>query len=82
MSATTASGASSRTSGNVSRVARMTASNGLSGRSRVGKTWYSGAAAKRMPSRSIAGCQRDQVCSVTSWPRACSARPSAIIGNA
>src|SRR4051794_3292165 len=82
MSLTIACGRTSATSGRVSRTARTTASNGLSGRSRVGKTWYSGAGAKRIPSASTCSAQRRQVCSTTSWPRAASTRPSAIIGNA
>src|SRR4051812_45456089 len=82
MSETIACGRTSATSGRVSCTARTTASNGLSGRPGVGKTWYSGAGAKRMPSASTCSAQRRHVCSTTSWPRAASARPSAIIGNA
>src|SRR3954454_6371787 len=79
---TIASGRSSATSGRVSPTARTTASYGASGFSSVGKTWYSGAGSKRMPSSSTCDAQRRHVCSTTSWPRATSARPSAIIGNA
>ena len=82
MSATTISGSTSRITRAVSAEARTAATYGLSGRSRVGKTWYSGAAAKRMPSRSTCSRQRDQVSSVTSCPRPASSRPSAIAGKA
>src|SRR5436309_2006344 len=82
MSATTASGRVSATSGRVSTAARTAAWYGFSGRARVGKTWYSGAAAKRMPAASTSSRQRLQVCNVTAWPRIASARPSAIIGKA
>ncbi len=47
-----------------------------------GNTWYSGAAANVKPSASIGARQRSHVCTVTSCPRAASARPRAIIGNA
>ena len=76
------SGANASTDGTVSRAARTAASNGLSGRSRVGKTWYSGAAANVIPAASAGSCQRRQVCSATACPRATSASPSASIGNA
>src|SRR4029079_6092164 len=82
MSATIACGRVSATSGRVSYTARTTAWYGVSGRSSVGKTWYSGAAAKRMPSASTCSSHRRHVWSTTSWPRAASARPRAIIGNA
>ena len=49
MSETARSGANASTDGTVSRAARAAASYGLSGRSRVGKTWYSGAAANVIP---------------------------------
>jgi hypothetical protein len=52
MSAITTSGSTLRISSRVTADALTAAAYGLSGRSRVGKTWYSGAAAKRMPSRS------------------------------
>ena len=61
------SGANAATDGTVSRAARTAASNGLSGRSRVGKTWYSGAAANVIPAASRRllpappGLQRDGV---------------------
>src|SRR4051794_22000064 len=82
MSLTIASGRNSATSGRVSCTARTTASYGASGVSSVGKTWYSGAGSKRIPSAATGSAQRRHVCSTTSWPRATSARPSAIIGNA
>ena len=41
------------------------ASYGCSGRSRVGKTWYSGAAANVIPAASAGSSQRRQVCSAT-----------------
>src|SRR4051812_20099514 len=82
MSLTIASGRNSATGGRVSRTARTTASYGASGFSSVGKTWYSGAASNRIPSASTYGAHCRHVCSTTSCPRATSARPSAIIGNA
>ena len=48
----------------------------------VGNTWYSGAAANVIPAASAGSCQRRQVCSATSCPRATSASPRASIGNA
>src|ERR1035437_125340 len=82
MSATTTSGASSRTSGTVSRVACTTASKKSRGSGPEGNTRYSGAGAKAIPSASTCSRQRSHVCSVTSCPRAASARPRAIIGKA
>src|SRR5881227_2670041 len=70
MSATTASGATSATSGCVSVAARTTAWYGFSGRAGVGKTWYSGAGANRIPAASTCSVHRRQVCSTTSCPRA------------
>jgi hypothetical protein len=66
MSATTTSGSTERISSRVDSDAHTAAAYGFSGLSRVGKTWYSGAAAKRIPSRSTCSRQRDQVSSVTS----------------
>ena len=82
MSETARSGANASTDGTVSRAARAAASYGLSGRSRVGKTWYSGAAANVIPAATACSSQRRQVCSATSCPRATSAPPSASIGKA
>src|SRR4051794_19862652 len=83
MSATTASGANSSISGCVSRAARTAAWYGLSpGVSGVGKTLYSGAGSKRIPSRSTSSRHLVHVCSRTSWPRSTSVLPRAIAGNA
>ena len=82
MSATTTSGRKSRTDGTVSRAARTAAAYGASGCSRVGNTWYSGAAAKAMPPAAACSSQLRHVCSATVWPRATSASPRASIGNA
>ena len=49
MSETAMSGANASTDGTVARAAWTAAWYGLSGRSRVGKTWYSGAAANSIP---------------------------------
>src|SRR5690349_22638097 len=82
MSFTTTCGSSSRIRGRVSSAARAAAAYGFSGRSRVGNTWYSGAGANLIPSRSTSACHRLQVSSVTSWPRSTSFFPTAIAGNA
>ena len=82
MSETAISGAKSRTDGTVARAARTAAANGASGCSRVGNTWYSGAAANVIPAAVAGSSQRRHVCSATVWPRATSASPSASIGNA
>ena len=61
------SGANAWTDGTVSRAAWTAAWYGFSGRSRVGKTWYSGAAANSIPAASRRllpappGLQRDGV---------------------
>ena len=82
MSATTASGRTSSTSGTVIRVSGNAASYGFIGCPGVGNTGSSGAGANAIPPATTSSSQRPQVCSVTSWPRADSARPSAIIGKA
>ena len=82
MSATATSGANDSTDGTVARAACTAAWYGFSGRSRVGKTWYSGAAANSIPAARAASSQRRHVCSATACPRATSASPSASIGNA
>ena len=61
MSDTATSGANERTTGCVSAAARTAAAYGFSGRSRVGKTWYSGAAANVIPAASAGCCQRRHV---------------------
>ena len=82
MSATATSGAKSCTNGRISWAARTAAAYGLSGFSRVGKTWYSGACVNVMPAASTGSRHLRQVSSATVWPRSTSALPSAIIGKA
>ena len=48
----------------------------------AGKTWYSGAAVNVMPAASTGSRHLRHVSIATSWPRAASAPPSAIIGKA
>ena len=57
MSETATSGANDRTNERVTRAATTAASYGFSGRSRVGKTWYSGAAENVIPAASAGSRQ-------------------------
>ena len=82
MSATATSGAKSCTNGRISCAARTAAAYGLSGFSRVGKTWYSGACVNVMPAASTGSRHFRQVSIATVWPRSTSVPPSAIIGKA
>ena len=75
MSETATSGENERTNSPVVRAATTAASKGFSGRSRVGKTWYSGAAENTIPAASAGSRQRFQVSIPTSWPRATSSDP-------
>jgi hypothetical protein len=66
MSATTTSGSTERISSRVTADARTAATYGFSARPSVGNTWYSGAGAKRSPSRSASERHFSHVSSVTS----------------
>src|SRR3954447_7370250 len=81
-SETATSGANARTKGTVSCAARTAASYGFSGRSRVGNTWYSGAAENVMPASTAASDHFLHVWIATWCPASTRADPSASIGNA